>query len=315
MKIDPLPQKRMSKAAAEAWLKRTCAENELVMLFPIGTFTGETPSRFAWNEDVITCDFFAGKLRRISLERSEFDRFVNRVLDGDEFALIESWVPNERGEPVSTEFVGTAWLNQRENGPAIKRGWNDFNEMCNAHFLGRVRELTGEFNARRYNVALAEVIAWSEKAWARITDDQHVYYFLPQERQEGSWRVHVVNRTLRAMPVIVNDRAMRPVRPEVQEYLEVAWDTYESGGGRAPLRGLPASGGIPQSSLSYAAKKLEKKMQACGVTKAQLREGMKVEREHADVTKRGVEKTARIALAHLCERPDYYKRLKKYVER
>lgn len=27
-----------------------------------------------------------------------------------------------------------------------------------------------------------------------------------------------------------------------------------------------------------------------------------------------IEKTARIAAAHICERPDYYRRLKRYVE-
>jgi hypothetical protein len=41
---------------------------------------------------------------------------------------------------------------------------------------------------------------------------------------------------------------------------------------------------------------------------------MEVEREHRDVTKGGVLKTAKIAAAHLCERSDYYRRLKKFVE-
>lgn len=52
-----------------------------------------------------------------------------------------------------------------------------------------------------------------------------------------------------------------------------------------------------------------------GPPKAALREGMKVELEHRDVTKGAIEKTARIAAAHICERRDYYKRLKKYVEK
>jgi len=71
---------------------------------------------------------------------------------------------------------------------------------------------------------------------------------------------------------------------------------------------------IPTSALDYAAKKLQRKMKTCGVSKAALRAGMKVELEHKDVTKGGIEKTARIALTHLCERKDYYQRLKKYVE-
>lgn len=77
---------------------------------------------------------------------------------------------------------------------------------------------------------------------------------------------------------------------------------------------LPARGPVPAKSVDYAAKKLARRMASCGVSKQALKVGMAVEREHADVTRRGVEKTARIALAHLCERKDYYQRLKKYVE-
>ena len=50
------------------------------------------------------------------------------------------------------------------------------------------------------------------------------------------------------------------------------------------------------------------------VPAALLREGMNVEREHADVYGCSPTMAARIALAHLRERPDCYKRLKKYVE-
>jgi hypothetical protein len=82
-----------------------------------------------------------------------------------------------------------------------------------------------------------------------------------------------------------------------------------------PLRGLPKKGRIPAKSVDFAMKRLGKKAQKCGITKSLLREGMSVEREHGDVTKRDIEKTARIAAAHLCERKDYYKRLKRYVEK
>lgn len=81
------------------------------------------------------------------------------------------------------------------------------------------------------------------------------------------------------------------------------------------LAALPSRGPIPAKQVARVMKKLQAKVKACGVSKTALREGMAVEREHRDVTKLGVEKTARIALAHLCERKDYYKRLKKYVER
>jgi hypothetical protein len=77
---------------------------------------------------------------------------------------------------------------------------------------------------------------------------------------------------------------------------------------------LPKKGRIPASAVDYAMRKLAKQVEKCGITKAQMREGMSIEREHGDVTKRTIEKTARIAAAHICERPDYYKRLKRYVE-
>lgn len=43
--------------------------------------------------------------------------------------------------------------------------------------------------------------------------------------------------------------------------------------------------------------------------------GIQVEREHRDVIGCDPVKAARIAVAHLRERPDYYRRLKRYVER
>ena len=42
--------------------------------------------------------------------------------------------------------------------------------------------------------------------------------------------------------------------------------------------------------------------------------GIKVEMEHADVTGGDIETTAKIALAHLAEVPDYYTKLTRYVE-
>ena len=46
-----------------------------------------------------------------------------------------------------------------------------------------------------------------------------------------------------------------------------------------------------------------------------LRQGMEVELEHKDVTGGDLKKTAMIALVHLKENPDYYKLLKRYVEK
>lgn len=42
--------------------------------------------------------------------------------------------------------------------------------------------------------------------------------------------------------------------------------------------------------------------------------GLDVEKEHGDVTKGDPVKIAKIAAAHLKEKPNYYKLLKKYVE-
>jgi hypothetical protein len=43
----------------------------------------------------------------------------------------------------------------------------------------------------------------------------------------------------------------------------------------------------------------------------QFHMGMNVELEHTDVTKGNLTQTAKIAVAHLKEKPDYYTRLKK----
>lgn len=48
--------------------------------------------------------------------------------------------------------------------------------------------------------------------------------------------------------------------------------------------------------------------------KKEVCSGINVEKEHEDVTHGNKLKTAKIAAVHLKERPDYYKKLKKYVE-
>jgi hypothetical protein len=68
------------------------------------------------------------------------------------------------------------------------------------------------------------------------------------------------------------------------------------------------------SSARAAARSLGVRLTRLGVTGRDLAEGMNVEREHRDVTHCDARRTARIALAHLRERRDYYRRLKRYVE-
>jgi hypothetical protein len=78
---------------------------------------------------------------------------------------------------------------------------------------------------------------------------------------------------------------------------------------------LPKKGRIPMAQVQRAMKSLGRKVKACRITPALLREGMEVEREHRDVTGLAVAKTAKIAASHICERRDYYKRIKRYVEK
>jgi hypothetical protein len=83
------------------------------------------------------------------------------------------------------------------------------------------------------------------------------------------------------------------------------------------LRALPKTGRIPLATAKRALARLPAKVRACGFTAEQLREGMQVEREHADLTRGGVLKTAKIAAAHLCEFPrgGYYPGLKRLEKR
>ncbi len=74
----------------------------------------------------------------------------------------------------------------------------------------------------------------------------------------------------------------------------------------------------PRATAAHAraaARALGVRLTRLGVTGRQLAEGMNVEAEHRDITHCDRRLTARIALAHLRERPDYYKRLKRYVEK
>ena len=58
-------------------------------------------------------------------------------------------------------------------------------------------------------------------------------------------------------------------------------------------------------------KKLFDELAPEGTDYKQFCMGMKVEMEHKDVTKGDPVTTAKIALAHLKEKPDYYTKLKK----
>lgn len=83
----------------------------------------------------------------------------------------------------------------------------------------------------------------------------------------------------------------------------------------AGLSGLPTKGRVKLATARRALASLPRRSQECrGMTAERLREGMEIEREHRDITKGRVGQTAKIAAAHVCERPDYYSRIKRYVE-
>lgn len=93
-----------------------------------------------------------------------------------------------------------------------------------------------------------------------------------------------------------------------------------AGGGLDGLGGglgarLSAKKPIPDAALDYAMRKLAGKIRRCGITREALRAGMAVETEHSDVTRNAIEKTARIAVAHLCESPRYYVELARMERR
>ena len=67
-------------------------------------------------------------------------------------------------------------------------------------------------------------------------------------------------------------------------------------------------------SARATARALGVRLTRLGITGRELAEGMNVEGEHRDVTHCDPRLAARIALAHLRERRDYYRRLKRYVE-
>ena len=77
------------------------------------------------------------------------------------------------------------------------------------------------------------------------------------------------------------------------------------------IAGLPKTGRISLATAKKALRLLPPGYGDCGITAKALREGMEVEREHRDVTKGGLKKTALIAAAHLCESARYYEELER----
>lgn len=259
--------------------------------------------RFRWDDKYVYFDFYGqGKLRTIIISWM----WVTAP-ETEEFSLVPS--TESRWMAVRDEYAGAA----HQHWPTSmweRAAWNTVNAWCTAHGTrAGVQQPT--------IVKLREVAA---KSYARVTVDFTVFYFLPHPTgmlstlpdnfYAASFSRHFPTYTTPAWQRVTN------MTPEQRSYLAVAWDSYVEAGDKpvAPLMGMDDRGPTPHQ-LKYAMQKLARTVKRCSITPSMLRAGMKVELEHRNVTRGGIEKTARIAAAHMCERRDYYKRLAKYVER
>lgn len=213
---------------------------------------------------------------------------------------------------------------QRLQNTAAARVWSNAAERLRKELLARVGQLKGMDPMDAFDLFDVEdapaatpgdLFRNSRKGYEfkaggrrwRVTRDdvglnQRLVIEAEKRDDEGSSFAEWKDGVLTISPLAKRGQ-FRPVgRPIVKEQLK-------------GLAGLPSRGSIPMKQVERVMKKLQAKVKRCGVSKAALRQGMAVEREHRDVTKLGIEKTARIALQHLCEQKDYYTRLKKYVER
>jgi hypothetical protein len=84
--------------------------------------------------------------------------------------------------------------------------------------------------------------------------------------------------------------------------------------GVATALGRSHCGPFHQAHALRAAHKLHVNWARARFTPADLAQGMNIEREHRNVTHCSPTLSAKIALAHLYEKPSYYRLLKKYVE-
>lgn len=321
--------KRMTKDAARGYLvTKERARNQL-FVDPRESpfFAGHQYGLFTWTKEYVTFEFYGnGYLRTLRVKMAD----VKRANEPDNAEMSWSFAPDKRDakswavtDGMLTETPGTQHIALQS--PKWERSaWNTLNAWCLPLGVDR----TGGVGRRLDQVPLLHVAALAEAAWARISYASHTTYFLPDPSGDPAgmvapgtqypayYAVRVAMSSTRALIEGPNYFQLRSASPAELEYLAVAWDEY-SGTGKpsSTLRGLPSSGRITSKQLDYALAKLGNKVKSCGITKTALREGMKIELEHRDVTRGGIEKTARIAAAHLCERKDYYTRLKRYVER
>jgi len=80
-----------------------------------------------------------------------------------------------------------------------------------------------------------------------------------------------------------------------------------------PFVDIPKTGRVSRMLAARLMRRLDIKMPDRRLE--EFRRGLEVEREHVDVTGGDAVTTARIVMAHLREKPNYYTLLDKYVER
>lgn len=221
-----------SRAEVEALLQRPAARNEFIThaLQKRSKYSyAMADGKFRWDDKHVHFDFYGqGKLRTITVLWSEVQAGPE-LLDGLTFApsVEKRWVGK------LTEFTGTAhriWKTPQWEIAA----WNTVNSWCTP--------------ATRHGVDGTAIHAMRDaaaKAWARLTEDGAVYYFLPHPEGEvplqGKYYRYYLTSFLRHFPDFTEPH-WRNIAPtsEQAEYLAVAWDQYQESDGKsfAPLRGL-----------------------------------------------------------------------------
>lgn len=83
---------------------------------------------------------------------------------------------------------------------------------------------------------------------------------------------------------------------------------------RLKLGYLGPSSPISTDTVRWLMRVYGKEVKKCRITPKKLKQGMMVEREHSGVVHGRKKDIAKIAIDHICERPDYYDLLEKYVE-
>ncbi len=218
-----------SRAEVEKLLLRPAERNEFILNFtqknPYGA--GYSTGKFSWDATNVHFDFYGkGKLRRITVPWVAIDENAEQHLQFCPKSRADRWTG------VATEFAGTAHR-EAETELWERHGWNTVNEWC------------GPLTYQSIRTSIGEMKRISEQAWARITEDNFVWYLMPgpegRRADIGSDKYFTAHfsRSTRWFeePSWTN---FTNLTPDQRAYLEIAFDQWESSGGKsfAPLRGI-----------------------------------------------------------------------------